>query len=112
LASFHTNPDEPQLSPPSLHNAMLAYASDYLLLDMVFRNHDQPADYASFAAVSLDHAIWLHQPVRFEQWHLHTQEIIALAGHRALVRGTIRDAAGQMVASTTQEALIRPIHAA
>jgi acyl-CoA thioesterase-2 len=93
----------------ALHSAMLAYASDYLLLDMAIRNHPHPADYTSVAAVSVDHAIWLHRPVRFDQWHLYTQETEAIAGHRALVRGTIRDAAGHVVASTAQEVLIRPI---
>ncbi|WP_245908874.1 acyl-CoA thioesterase [Mycobacterium neglectum] len=94
---------------PALHNAMLTYASDYLLLDMALRCHPQPADYTSIAAVSLDHAIWLHRPVQFDEWHLYTQEIAAIAGHRALVRGVIRDAAGHVVASTAQEVLIRPI---
>jgi acyl-CoA thioesterase-2 len=92
-----------------LHSAMLAYASDYLLLDMAIRNHPDPADYATVAAVSLDHAIWLHRPVRFDDWHLYTQETDAIAGHRALVRGTIRDADGRVVASTAQEVLIRSI---
>jgi acyl-CoA thioesterase-2 len=94
---------------PALHSAMLTYASDYLLLDMALRNHPQPADYASIAAVSLDHAIWLHRPVSFDEWHLYTQEAVAIDGHRALVRGTIRTAAGHAVASTSQEVLIRPI---
>ncbi len=94
---------------PALHNAMLTYASDYLLLDMALRCHPQPADYTSIAAVSLDHAIWLHRPVHFDEWHLYTQEIAAIVGHRALVRGVIRDAAGHIVASTAQEVLIRPI---
>jgi acyl-CoA thioesterase-2 len=93
---------------PVLHHAMLAYASDYLLLDMALRNHPEPTDYGSIAAVSLDHAIWVHCPVRFDEWHLYTQEAVAVAGHRALVRGTIRDASGHVVASTSQEVMIRP----
>ncbi len=94
---------------PGLHSAMLTYASDYLMLDMALRSHPDPADYASVAAVSLDHAIWLHRPVHFDEWHLYTQETAAISGHRAMVRGTIRDEAGRMVASTAQEVLIRPI---
>jgi acyl-CoA thioesterase-2 len=94
---------------PAVHHAMLAYASDYLLVDMAFRNHPQPVGYGSLAALSLDHAIWFHRPVRFDEWHLHTQETTSLTGHRAMVRGTIRDTAGRMVASTAQEVLVRPI---
>lgn len=94
---------------PALHNAILTYASDYLMLDMALRSHPQPADYTSIAAVSLDHAIWLHRPVRFDEWHLYTQETAAITGHRAMVRGVIRDAAGHTVASTAQEVLVRPL---
>lgn len=99
----------PIADEPALHTAMLAHASDYLLLDMALRNHPQPADFASIAAVSLDHSLWLHRPVRFDEWHLYTQDAAAITGHRALIRGTIRDAVGHTVASTSQEVLIRPI---
>ncbi|ADT98897.1 MULTISPECIES: acyl-CoA thioesterase [Mycolicibacterium] len=98
----------PIADDPALHTAMLAYASDYLLLDMALRNHPHRVDYSSIAAVSLDHSLWVHRPVRFDDWHLYTQETVALAGHRALIRGTIRDLGGHTVASTSQEVLIRP----
>lgn len=94
---------------PAVHNALLAYASDYLLLDMAFRNHPQRVTYSTFAGLSLDHAIWLHRAVRFDEWHLYTQEMVSLSGHRALVRGSILDTAGHLVASTAQEVLVRPM---
>jgi acyl-CoA thioesterase-2 len=94
---------------PGLHSVVLTYASDYLMLDMALRSHPRPADYTSVAAVSLDHAIWLHRPARFDQWHLYTQETAAVSGHRAMVRGVIRDVDGHVVANTAQEVLIRPI---
>jgi len=94
---------------PALHNAMLVYASDYLLLDMAFRSHPRPVDYASFVGLSLDHAVWLHRPVRFDRWHVYTQEMVSFSGHRGLVRGAIHDQAGHMVASTAQEVLVRPL---
>ncbi len=94
---------------PTLHTALLAYASDYLLLDMAFRTHPDPVTYAGFAGLSLDHSIWLHRAVRFDEWHLYTQETVSTSGHRALVRGTIVDTAGRLVASTAQEILVRPV---
>jgi acyl-CoA thioesterase II len=93
---------------PLLHTALLAYASDYLLLDMVFRSHPQRYTPTGFTGFSLDHAVWLHRPVRFDRWHLHTQQTLALSGHRGLVRGTIHDADGHLVASVVQEVLVRP----
>ena len=57
---------------------------------------------------SLDHALWFHRPVRFDRWHLHTQQTQAISGHRGLVRGAIHDADGHLVASVMQEGLVRP----
>jgi acyl-CoA thioesterase-2 len=62
----------------------------------------------SFACFSLDHSLWFHRPVRLDRWHRHTQETQAISGLRGLVRGTIRDADGRLVASAMQEGLLRP----
>ena len=93
---------------PLLHAALLAYASDYLLLDMAARSHPERYAPATFTSTSLDHAIWLHCPVRFDRWHLYTQETVAFSGHRGLVRGTIHDSHQRLVATVMQEVLVRP----
>lgn len=92
---------------PRLHGVLLAYASDYLLLDMALRSHPEPVTIASLTSFSVDHALWLHRPVRFDQWHTHIQELVAISGDRGLVRGAIHDMEGRLVASTTQEVLVR-----
>lgn len=92
---------------PGLHSVLLAYASDYLLLDMAFRAHPKRVSASSFTGTSLDHALWLHCPVRFDRWHRHTQQLVAVSGDRALVRGMIHDIDGTLVANTTQEVLVR-----
>ena len=94
---------------PLLHTALLAYASDYLLLDMAFRSYPKQVPNAPFTGFSLDHSLWLHHPVRFDRWHLHTQETLAISGHRGLIRGAIHDADGHLVASVMQEVLVRPL---
>jgi acyl-CoA thioesterase II len=93
---------------PLLHAALLAYASDYLLLDMVLRAYPDRAALTSSACFSLDHSLWFHRPVRLDRWHRHTQETQAVSGLRGLVRGTIRDSDGRVVASAMQEGLLRP----
>lgn len=93
---------------PVQHAALLTYASDYFLLDMALRAHPDRAGAATVASTSLDHAIWFHRPTRFEQWHRYTQELVTMAGHRGLVRGAIHDERGDLVASVTQEVLVRP----
>jgi acyl-CoA thioesterase-2 len=94
-----------------LHAALLAYASDFFLMDMVFRAHPGVAGPGRLNGFSLDHAIWLHRPVRFDQWHLHTQESLAIVGDRGLAHGAIHDAAGRLAATVMQEVLVLPVTA-
>jgi acyl-CoA thioesterase-2 len=90
-----------------LQAALLAYASDYFLLDMAFRSFPEAATAARLTGLSVDHVIWIHRPVDFAKWHLHTQETLALSGQRGLVRGSIHDQTGRLVASVAQEVLVR-----
>jgi acyl-CoA thioesterase-2 len=96
---------------PLLHTALLAYASDFFLMDMVFRAHPAAAGPGRSNGFSLDHAIWFHRPVRFDQWHLHTQEALAVVGDRGLARGAIHDADGRLAATVLQEVLVLPVPA-
>jgi acyl-CoA thioesterase II len=91
----------------SLQAALLAHASDYLLLDMAFRSHPVPFASGRLTGTSLDHSIWFHRPVRFDRWHQYDQETIALSGERGLVRGAIHDEDGRLIASTAQDVLVR-----
>jgi acyl-CoA thioesterase II len=94
---------------PILHAALLAYASDFFLMDMNFRAYPDELGPGRANGLSLDHAIWFHRPVRFDQWHLHTQESVAVIGDRGLSRGAIHDTEGRLVASVAQEVVIRPV---
>ena len=87
--------------------ALLAYASDFFLMDMLFRWHPGERGPGRANGFSLDHAIWFHRPVRFDAWHLHAQEAVALVGDRGLARGAIHDVHGRCVASVAQEVLLR-----
>jgi acyl-CoA thioesterase-2 len=91
---------------PRLHAVLLTYASDYFLLDLAVRNHPRPAQVRTATSSSLDHAVWLHRPVVFDRWHLCTHESLALSGERGLVRGTVQDEAGNLVATVLQEVLV------
>jgi acyl-CoA thioesterase II len=93
---------------PTLHAALLAYASDFFLMDMVFRAHPSGLGPSSADGFSVDHAIWFHRPTRFDSWHLHTQEAVNVVGERGLARGSIHDQSGRLVATVMQEVLVRP----
>jgi acyl-CoA thioesterase II len=92
---------------PALQAALLAHASDYLLMDMAFRSHPVPFTTGRLAGSSLDHSIWFHRPAQVDRWHRYTQELVTLAGERGLVRGALHDEQGHLVASTAQEVLVR-----
>ena len=56
---------------------------------------------------SLDHALWMHGDVDLNQWHF-VQTYSPFSGHgRGLNRALIYDARGRLVASATQENLLR-----
>jgi acyl-CoA thioesterase-2 len=56
---------------------------------------------------SLDHAMWLHEPFRFDDWLLYAADS-PWSGHgRGFNRGQIFARDSRLVASVAQEGLIR-----
>lgn len=91
----------------ALHRAMLAYASDMTLLGTCLLPHGVSWMTGEVQTASLDHAIWLHEPFRFDEWLLYTTDS-PWAGHaRGFNRGKIYARDGRLVASVAQEGLIR-----
>jgi acyl-CoA thioesterase-2 len=60
-----------------------------------------------FMGASLDHAVWFHRPVRADRWLLFDVQPVSNFGARGLAVGTFRTADGTLIASVTQEALLR-----
>ena len=60
---------------------------------------------------SLDHALWFHRPFRADEWLLYAIDSPSAQGARGLARGLIFDRGGRLVASTTQEGMIRVLPA-
>ncbi|HJO63885.1 MAG TPA: acyl-CoA thioesterase II [Sphingomonas sanguinis] len=92
---------------PALHRAVLAYASDFALLGTSTLPHGVNWLIDDMQTASLDHALWLHEPFRADEWLLYTTDS-PWAGHaRGFNRGRIFSADGRLVASVAQEGLIR-----
>lgn len=89
---------------PGLHLALLVYASDRGLLDTAFRPH---ADKGQQTGASLDHAMWIHQPPRFDDWLLYSTEGPVAKSGRGLALGHIFSRDGTCVASVAQEGVLR-----
>ncbi len=94
-------------SDPHMHQVVMAYASDMSLLSTAIRPHGVTWQTKGFQSASLDHAMWFHKPVNFNDWHLYAQDSPSASGGRAFIRGSIFTESGELVASVAQEGLIR-----
>uniref|UniRef100_UPI0035CAF371 acyl-CoA thioesterase n=1 Tax=uncultured Sphingomonas sp. TaxID=158754 RepID=UPI0035CAF371 len=92
---------------PALHRAILAYASDMSLLGTATLAHGVNWMTHNLQTASLDHALWLHEDFRADDWLLYACDS-PWAGHaRGFNRGKIYARDGRLVASVAQEGLIR-----
>ncbi len=90
-----------------LHQCVLAYASDFSLLDTALVAHGRVMFDPRLMLASLDHAVWFHRPFRADEWLLYVQDSPSAQAARAFCRGSIFSRDGRLVASVAQEGLIR-----
>ncbi|WP_102223424.1 acyl-CoA thioesterase [Acidimangrovimonas sediminis] len=95
--------------PGWLQHCLLAYASDLHLLGSSLRPLGESWLSGTVMTASLDHALWFHHPVNFDDWHLYVMDAPFIGGARGFNRGSIYSRDGVLVASVAQEGLIRPI---
>ena len=91
----------------ALHQCVLAYASDFTLLDTALIAHGRFVFDPKLMLASLDHAIWFHRSFRADEWLLYVQDSPSSGAGRAFCRGTLFKREGDLVASTAQEGLVR-----
>jgi acyl-CoA thioesterase-2 len=90
-----------------IHTAALVYASDRTLLSTALR----PASIVpggEYRAARLGHAMWIHNPPRFDDWILYCSTSPVAHAARGLIHGAMFTRDGIQIASTAQEGLIRP----
>jgi acyl-CoA thioesterase II len=92
---------------PKVHQAVLAYASDATLLDTALTAHGKLLFDTDIQMASLDHSMWFHRPFRADEWLLFAQDSPSAGGARGFCRGSIYRQDGVLVASVTQEGLVR-----
>ena len=95
----------------SLHRCLLAYVSDYGLLNTACLPHGSSFLTGNLITASIDHAMWFHRPFRADEWLLYSIDSPSAQNARGLARGMIYDLDGRLVASTTQEGMIRVLPA-
>jgi acyl-CoA thioesterase-2 len=94
-------------SDPALHRYLLAYASDYSFVTTSLLPHAVNWITPGMQVASLDHVMWFHEPVRVDEWLLYDMESPSAHGGRGFARGRVFTRDGRLVASTSQEGLIR-----
>jgi len=117
------NPLRPDVRPPrrqvwfrassplpddrALHQYLLAYASDFSFLTTAMQPHGVSWLTPGMQVASLDHAMWFHRSLRFDDWLLYDMDAPSASHARGLVRGRIFDREGRLVATVAQEGLMR-----
>ncbi|HLW25923.1 MAG TPA: acyl-CoA thioesterase II [Steroidobacteraceae bacterium] len=91
----------------ALHRCLLAYVSDFHLLDTALLPHNLNLAMPNLVMASIDHAMWFHRRVRVDEWLLYATDSPSASEARGFSRGSIFTRDGNLVASTAQEGLMR-----
>lgn len=93
----------------ALHQNLLAYVSDFELLATSTLPHGLPFTRGNVIMASLDHALWFHREFRMDEWLLYSMDSPNASGARGFARGQLFTEDGRLIASTSQEGLVRVI---
>jgi acyl-CoA thioesterase II len=92
-----------------LHRCLLAYVSDFFLLDTSTLPHGTTFLSPKLIMASIDHAMWFHRPLRVDEWLLYALDSPSASGARGFARASVFASDGRLVASTAQEGLVRQV---
>ncbi|WP_416776694.1 acyl-CoA thioesterase II [Xenorhabdus budapestensis] len=90
-----------------IHYCLLGYASDLNFLPTSLQPHNVHFMEKGIQVATIDHSMWYHRPFRMDDWLLYAIESPSASGGRGFVRGHIYNRGGVLIASTTQEGVIR-----
>lgn len=92
---------------PIVHDAILAYATDYTPFEPIMRRQGLTWLSPGLRMATLNHAIWWHGRVDMNEWLLYVQRSPSASGGRGLSTGHIYRESGELVATVTQEGMVR-----
>jgi acyl-CoA thioesterase-2 len=104
---FKLKGDIPKMDIATKHQ-ILTYISDYNVLNAAFNPNAKDYNFGNTMTASLDHSMWFFRDFEFDDWMLFSAESPNVYGARGLVKGNIFTRAGKLIASFTQEGLLRP----
>ncbi|KAI9262367.1 thioesterase-like superfamily-domain-containing protein [Phascolomyces articulosus] len=92
---------------PALHACSIAYASDSGILMTAVRANGMMARKGVGMMASLDHSMWFHAPTRADEWLYYDLHSPRSNDGRGTAFGRIYNQQGVLVATTSQEGIIR-----
>jgi len=107
LQQFWFRAAAPVEGDQAFQRIVLAYASDMMLLGTGLMPHGLRWFDGQARISSIDHALWIHGDVRMDDWLFYAQESPWSGQGRNLNRGHIFERSGRMVATVTQEGIMR-----
>lgn len=93
---------------PIYNRSILSYISDYNILTTALHPHADVAHFGNTQMATLDHSMWFFRECDINEWMLFSIESPSASGARGFARGNIFSESGQLIASVTQEGLMRP----
>ena len=91
----------------NVHQYLLAYASDFFFLNVATQPHGLSFITENMRMATIDHSMWYHRDFDFNDWLLYDMESPSASNGRGFVTGRVYDRAGRLVASSTQEGIMR-----
>jgi acyl-CoA thioesterase II len=95
-----------------LSKALVAYFTGHLGISTTMRAHEGIGTSQAHLTVStapMTVSVSFHEPVRWDDWLLYTHESTQVGAGMSYVRGAVHTQEGALIASFTQDALIRPL---
>ncbi|MBN6031537.1 Acyl-CoA thioesterase 2 [Pantoea ananatis] len=89
------------------HQYLLGYASDLNFLPVALQPHGKGFLEPDMQVATIDHSMWFHRKLNFNDWLLYSVESTSASGARGFVRGEFYNLQGELVASTVQEGVMR-----
>lgn len=86
---------------------LFAFVSDATILQSALRPHGLVFGDPKLVVATMNHTIWFHRGIDIEEWVLIHSKCISTGGGRALSSANAFDSAGVLVATTSQEGVLK-----
>lgn len=105
LVWMRANGDMP--TQPHAHEQMFAYGSDNPIGSPAFNPHGKNPFLPDVMSATISHNLWIHRPLRMDEWLLFDISSDISHGGRGMVHGRVFNQQKQLVASVAQELVMR-----